>query len=183
MQTEQKDKGSGRQDRSVRDSERKSNLRGMPENQETEARDDFALGLGNLISSITITLFYLIFFSVMNRMHPGAVPDSAMTAIRRLLLILAVIRILLCLFPGNAWFRREGNPRWGIIRNIPFVLIGIITIYYLIVFCGRPGMAALILVSFLCYMAVVLLVRKKPMMGMLMIPKTICYIWIIAILL
>ena len=44
-------------------------------------------------------------------------------------------------------------------------------------------MAILVTLSFLCYLAVVLMAGKNPKMGMLMIPKTICYIWLIAILL
>lgn len=44
-------------------------------------------------------------------------------------------------------------------------------------------LAVLVAVSFVCYMIVVLGARKKPMLGMMMIPKTICYIWMIALFL
>ena len=44
-------------------------------------------------------------------------------------------------------------------------------------------LALLVALSFACYMGVVLYAHEKPMMGMLMIPKTICYICLIANLL
>ena len=146
------------------------NIRGEKDN------DAFWLGLGNLVSSITMTVFYVILYLVMDRKY--ALSES----IYYVLLVLCAIRILLCLMPQNNWFAHAGNPKWGIIRNVPFVIMGIITVAYLFG-CGETLMAVLVTVSFICYMLVVLLAHKKPMMGMMMIPKTICYIWMIARLL
>lgn len=71
----------------------------------------------------------------------------------RLMVIFAAVRILLCLFPQNNWFQRGGGGNRHVI------------------------------LSFVCYMAVVLLAGKRPAAGMLMIPKTICYIWMICLFL
>ena len=38
-----------------------------------------------------------------------------------------------------------------------------------------------IIVSFACCFSVVLLARKKPMIRMLMMPRTMAYIWMIAV--
>lgn len=65
----------------------------------------------------------------------------------------------------------------------PFVLMGLITVFYLLVWYHARLLALLVTASFACYMGVVLYARQKPMMGMLMIPKTICYIWMIGIFL
>lgn len=43
------------------------------------------------------------------------------------------------------------------------------------------GMAIAIVISFACYLPVVIWAKKKPVVGMLMIPKTIAYMWIICI--
>ncbi len=44
-------------------------------------------------------------------------------------------------------------------------------------------LAVLVVLSFGFYIPVVLFARKRPMIGMLMIPKTICYIVMICIFL
>ncbi|MBR0473596.1 MAG: hypothetical protein IJJ19_01225 [Erysipelotrichaceae bacterium] len=150
------------------------NIRGESDNS------NFWLGLGNLVSSITMTIFYILLFSVMKELKPEV---TTLPYIRPLLIVLAVIRMALCLFPQNKWFTHEDNGNWGLYRNIPFVIMGIITVAYLLLNYHETLMAVLVIISFVCYMAVVLLAHKKPMMGMLMIPKTICYIWLIAILL
>jgi len=63
------------------------------------------------------------------------------------------------------------------------VAMGVITVLYLLVWYQEWLLAALVTLSFACYMGVVLYAKEKPMMGMLMIPKTICYIWMIIIFL
>ncbi len=154
------------------------NIKGETEDKEENTRRSFWLGLGNLISSITMTLFYVLLFKVMEERGQIQMPSMIYTS----LIVLTVLRIVLCLFKQNKWFT-GGDPTWGIIRNIPFVVIGVITIVYLLAYCHAPGLTVLVFLSFLCYMAVVIGTKKKPMLGMLMIPKTICYIWMIAILL
>ena len=81
------------------------------------------------------------------------------------------------------WFRREGSRRWGILRNIPF--LAVLNLFLKSAAFGSPYLllAVLVTLSFLCYMPVVLFSGKNPMVGMLMIPKTICYILIILVFL
>lgn len=140
--------------------------------------DDYQLGLGNMISSITMTLFYIFLYLVMKDMYPDVKPASF---IFPAILVLSAVRIILCFMPQNDWFKRNKEEnKWHIYRNIPFVLVGILTIFYLIVSYHKYLMAALVFVSFACYMGTVLYAGTNPKMGMLMIPKTICYIWLIA---
>ena len=152
------------------------------------SRSSFYLGLGNLVSSITMTLFYVLMFYVvcyMNGMHDVGTADYAVMV---LLDILAVVRIGLCLVPSNRWFDGVGDLKWAIIRNVPFVIMGILMVGWLlyrsIVYgWGMYLLSVLIILSFGFYIPVVLFARKKPMVGMLMIPKTICYIVIICLFL
>lgn len=151
-------------------------------------RSAFYLGLGNLVSSITMTLFYVLMFYVvcyMNGMHDVGTADYAVMV---LLDILAVVRIGLCLIPANRWFDGVGDLKWAIIRNVPFVIMGILMVGWLlyrsIVYgWGMYLLSVLIVLSFGFYIPVVLFARKKPMVGMLMIPKTICYIVMICLFL
>ena len=161
-----------------------ANVHGETNDPAEQKRRAFWLGLGNLVSSITMTIFYLLLFEAMLRV-PGAAETERIgqNFVRVLLAALAVIRVVLCLFPQNNWFSREGNPMWGIIRNVPFVAMGIVTVLYLLIWYQEWQLALLVALSFACYMGVVLYAHEKPMMGMLMIPKTICYICLIANLL
>ena len=138
-----------------------------------------ALGIGKLVTSITMTIFYVLLYHVFVK-HYKVQENRKLTYC---VYALALIRIVLCLFPQNRWFDGEGSRTWGIYRNLPFVAMGLVTVGYLIV-CYRAWLIAeLVMASFACYMGVVLYAHEKPMMGMLMIPKTICYIWMIALFL
>lgn len=157
------------------------NLQGDPHDANEEQRRHVWLGLGNLVSSITMTVFYIFLFDAMRQM-PGS-SGNAPQVLRMVLVALAVVRIALCLFPQNRWFDGVGSPEWGIWRNLPFVAMGVVTVVYLVVWYHAWLMALLVTASFACYMGVVLFAKKNPMAGMLMIPKTMCYIWMIALFL
>ena len=68
-------------------------------------------------------------------------------------------------------------------RNIPFILLGIIAA--LLFFVHRniiPGLSLMwlaIILSFIFYLPVVLWSNKKPKIGMLMLPKTCVYLWML----
>ena len=144
---------------------------------------EFYAGLGLMVSSITMTGFYILLYyacemiSVFNR--PGSVTVT-FRYMYYVLIALSVIRIIICLFPQNNWFRKEGNPRWGIIRNVPFIIVGIIAVYGCFM-ANQIAMGIAVIISFACYLPVVFLAKKKPMIGMLMIPKTIAYMYIICV--
>ena len=160
------------------------NVQGDAKSAYDERRRSYWLGLGNLVSSITMTFFYVLLPSALHLMpgNEGAGTPGAQL-VRVLLIGLAIVRVALCLFPQNHWFDGTGSQQWGVYRNLPFVAMGAITILYLLIWYQARLLAALVAASFACYMGVVLYAKKNPMMGMLMIPKTICYIWMIALFL
>lgn len=160
------------------------NVRGAAVDERDERRRHFWLGLGNLVSSITMTVFYVLLFDAMLRMPTsGAGAPAWAGTVRMVLVVLAIVRVALCLLPQNRWFDGVGDQRWGVLRNVPFVAMGLVTVWYLVAWYDAWLLAALVVTSFACYMGVVLLAREKPMMGMLMIPKTACYIWMVALFL
>ena len=136
----------------------------------------FWLGLGNLVSSVTMTLFYVALAYVTDSFMPNIMPRAIPIA----LIVLAAVRVALCAFPSNNWFGDGGSQRRRLYRNIPFLCMGALTVVYLAALFGLWLLAALVAVSFACYMVTVMGVRKKPALGMMMIPKTVCYIWLIA---
>jgi len=96
---------------------------------------------------------------------------------------LALCRIALCLFPQNDWFSANPSLAWGISRNIPFVILGGMIAYEL--FRGRNTVKGFkfawlaVTLSFLFYIPVVLFADVIPIIGMLMLPKTACYVWLV----
>ncbi|MCM1088759.1 MAG: hypothetical protein NC419_11415 [Muribaculaceae bacterium] len=138
-----------------------------------------ALGIGKLVTSITMTIFYVLLYYVW-RIRYQVEGGSALTAC---ICLLAAARIILCLFPQNQWTSADAPLIWGIYRNIPFVLLGllIIVLYWKKASeTNDKGFRFLwlaIVLSFGFYIPVVLFADAYPMIGMLMIPKTCAYVW------
>ena len=142
-----------------------------------------ALGVGKLITSITMTLFYVLLYYVW-RLRYQVNDKKELTMI---VWILALLRIVLCLMPQNAWMRAEAPLSWGIYRNIPFTILGVL----IVVLFYRSAKAEqdkpfrflwlAVVISFACYIPVVLFADTVPPVGMLMIPKTCAYVWVVLI--
>lgn len=139
----------------------------------------FSLGMGKLITSITMTIFYVILYHVW-RLRYHITEKKGLTAI---IYILAFLRIILCLCPQNAWTSPAAPLSWGIYRNIPFTIMGILMIVLFYQSTRQhhdssfKNMWLTILLSFGFYIPVVLFADTIPLMGMLMIPKTLAYLW------
>lgn len=136
------------------------------------------LSYGQLITGITMTLFYVLFFLYYRQRSE----DKSLTKII-IVVSLVVIRLVTLALPQNNW-GGEGNYLMGIIRNIPFALLG----GFIIVWCyqnknkeGLKFTSECITVSFLCYLVVVLGATFVPSLGAFMMPKTVAYILLIVV--
>ena len=98
---------------------------------------------------------------------------------------LSTARIALCFLPGNDWLSYIQPVSYGILRNIPFAIMGIIVI---VIFYQQAklnndryfkNIPMAVFLSFAFYIPVVLFADAFPLVGMLMIPKTIAYMWIV----
>ena len=136
------------------------------------------LGFGKLVTSITMTIFYILVFLLYKSVYHRNDKTAVNTGIT--IYILSAVRIVLCLAPDNNWFTGEGSVLWGILRNLPFIVIGGIVV--LLYFKARKEDRCLVrlwlytLLSFLFYIPVALFAPLLPALGMLMLPKTVCYI-------
>ena len=139
------------------------------------------LGIGLQVSSITMTVFYILLLYIWkNTFYEMKAP----AALEWIIWISAIVRIVICFLPQNNWCSEEGNLKLSIVRNAVFAVtgIGIIILYAL---SGNTygyhmtRMVAAIIISFGCYLPVTLLSKKIPKIGLLMIPKTCAYIWVI----
>ena len=137
------------------------------------------LGFGKLVTSVTMTVFYLLMYRLW--LEAYGEPEN-----RKLTLAvwgLTAARVLLCLLPQNRWLQNDGSVLWGVIRNLPFVALGCldVALYYrkrAEIPCFRP-VWLLITLSFLFYIPVAVAAPLVPMLGMLMLPKTVCYMLLI----
>ena len=142
-----------------------------------------ALGIGKLVTSVTMTLFYVLLYYVWRARYQV----SGKTGTTAAVWVLALTRIALCLMPQNAWTSVAPPLSWGIYRNIPFTILGvlIVVLFYRSArekqdrpFCH---LWLAVVVSFACYIPVVLFADTVPAVGMLMIPKTCAYVWAVLI--
>lgn len=139
------------------------------------------LGIGLQVSSITMTAFYIILMYIWKFTFPEyKVP----VIIEAIIWISAIVRMVICLFPQNNWCTEEGNRTLSVIRNAVFAVTGIGVILLYLISGNANGyhmtrMVAAILISFGCYIPVTLFSKTKPRVGLLMIPKTCAYMWII----
>lgn len=141
------------------------------------------LGIGKLITSITMTLFYILLYYVWRIRYE--IQGRAWLTVS--FYLLAAARIVLCLFPQNEWTSADAPLSWGIYRNIPFALMGLLIIILFYQSARKTEdksfrfMWLTILLSFGFYIPVVLWADVNPLIGMLMIPKTCAYVWTILI--
>jgi hypothetical protein len=135
------------------------------------------VGLGALSTAITVTFFYVLMLFIWQRRF-----KKPLGWFGYLLLAAAAVRLIVMAFPQNEWNNVVPPSTWGLYRNIPLVIQGLGVAYLIL----RDATAAqdrvfrwvgyMILVSYAFYAPVILFVRTVPMLGMLMIPKTLAYV-------
>ena len=137
------------------------------------------LGVGKLVTSITMTVFYLLLYFLWLKLYQEPENRKLTAAVYALV----ILRVVLCLLPQNRWLVNESSVLWGIIRNVPFVALGsiIVVLYYkkrneIPLFCS---IWLLVTLSFLFYIPVAVAAGIVPILGMLMLPKTVCYMFLI----
>ena len=141
------------------------------------------LGLGKWITSITMTIFYVILYYVWRQRYQIKGRNGITAAVY----ILAGLRIILCMMPQNDWLSTSAPLSWGIWRNIPFALLGLLIIVLFYRSAGEHNDRAFrwmwltIVLSFGFYIPVVLWAGAMPMVCMLVIPKTCAYVWTVLI--
>ena len=141
------------------------------------------LGIGKLITSITMTVFYILLYYVWRTRYEVKGQNHITAAVYAL----SLARVILCLFPQNDWLSADAPLSWGIYRNIPFALLGLLIIVLFYKSAKKQGdkdfkfMWLTIVLSFGFYIPVVLWADTIPLIGMLMIPKTCAYVWTVLI--
>ena len=147
------------------------------------------LGIGLQVSSITMTVFYIILLFIWKLTFPTL---QAPLWVEAMIWISAIIRIVVCFLPQNNWTSEEGNRKLSVIRNAVFAVtgIGVILLYAIsgnMYDLHMNRMVAAIIISFGCYIPVTLWSKTKPKIGLyvghcdgitiiILIFKTWCFI-------
>lgn len=138
------------------------------------------IGLGSLATAITVTFFYVVMAMVWHRRF-----NKPYGWLGWVLFGAAAIRLVVMAFPQNDWGRAgAGSMTWSLLRNIPLIVQGLGVAALIL----RDALAhkdrtfvwigVFILISYAFYMPVILFVQQVPIIGMLMIPKTMAYVGI-----
>jgi len=135
------------------------------------------VGLGALATAYTVTLFYVLMLDIWRIRF-----NKKYSWFEYLLLAAAAVRLVMMALPQNEWARVDPVEPWGIYRNIPLIVQGIGVMFLIL----RDAVATRdntfmwigvsIFVSYVCYTPVILWATQMPVLGMLMIPKTMAYL-------
>lgn len=138
-----------------------------------------ALGLGKQITSVTMTAFYVLLWQIGLLLFSPA-PAAGWTL---LVWLLAGVRVVLCCFPQNGWYEETPPLNWAVCRNLPFFLLGFaVAVLFGIHAQEIPSLRWMwlaIALSFAFYLPVVFWSGRYRMLGMLMLPKTCVYVWML----
>jgi hypothetical protein len=140
------------------------------------------VGAGALATAITVTFFYMIIAEIWRLRF-----NRNRGAIWWIFIIAGIIRLVIMIPSSNQWTSVVPPFNWSIARNIPLMIQGIgIAVMLLIDGVNNSDkftkkISIMIFISYVCYLPVILFVQKIPMLGMLMMPKTLAYVAVAAI--
>jgi hypothetical protein len=135
------------------------------------------VGLGALSTAITVTFFYVLMLEVWRRRF-----GKRYGWFEYLLLAAAAVRLLLMIPAANEWNNTVPPQPWSLYRNLPLMVLGLGVAFLILRDALRAKdraftwIGVMILVSYALYTPVILFVQQVPLIGMLMIPKTMAYV-------
>lgn len=135
------------------------------------------VGLGALATAVTVTFFYMLVLMIWHARF-----KKPYGWFGYLLFAVGIMRLVIMAFPANEWNNLVPPQPWSLYRNLPLMLQGL-GVAYLILRDARATqdrpftwIGICILVSYAMYTPVILFVQQVPLIGMLMIPKTMAYV-------
>lgn len=135
------------------------------------------ISLGTLGTTVTVTIFYVLILVIWRQRFQK---DYGWFGI--FLFTAAIIRLVMMMLPVNEWNASIPPQPWATYRNIPLMVQGLGVAFLILRDANREKDRAftqigyMILVSYAFFIPVILFVQKNPLIGMLMIPKTLAYV-------
>lgn len=135
------------------------------------------LGIGALATAVTVTFFYVVMLYIWKERFHGKFGP-----LEYILLASVPVRLIVMAFPQNDWGNSVPPTFWSLLRNLFLVILGVGVLYLYLRDSVKDKdrlfrwMGYCVLFSYLFYAPVILFARDIPVIGMLMIPKTIMYV-------
>lgn len=135
------------------------------------------VGIGKLATALTVTIFYMLVTEIWRLRF-----NKKRGIIWWGLILTGVARLLIMIPAANGWTIVSTPFAWSLARNIPLMIqgIGVAVIILIDSFKAKDklflNISIMIFISYICYIPVILFVQKIPMLGMLMMPKTLAYV-------
>jgi len=135
------------------------------------------LGIGMLTTAYTVTLFYMVFVYVWQERF-----NQKATWFTWLLLAAGVARLIFMALPANDWGNTVPPQPVSLYRNIFLMVQGVGLIWLILTSAYKANdntfkwIGWMVVVSYAFYTPVILFAQQIPVIGMLMIPKTIAYV-------
>ncbi|MCY3410628.1 MAG: hypothetical protein INQ03_03220 [Candidatus Heimdallarchaeota archaeon] len=135
------------------------------------------VGYGAFATATTVTFFYMLFLEAWRRFAQQE-KDTKYWILQGV----GILRLIIMMFPQNEWSSSVPPQEWGWLRNAPLTILGV-SVAILYFKYSEPGTYARkssygVFASYAFYLPVILFVQIWPMVGMLMIPKTIAYMYV-----
>jgi hypothetical protein len=137
------------------------------------------VGAGAFTTATTVTLFYMLMVEAWRLRYRKPLGRAGW-----FLLAAGVMRLAVMLLPQNAWGRVVAPYTWSLLRNSFLVFQGVGVMALILGDAARARDRAfrwigiMIALSFIFYVPVILWIQWVPVLGMLMIPKTLAYLGI-----
>lgn len=135
------------------------------------------VGMGALSTAITVGILYMFILEMWRIQF-----EKPKNVIYYILMAVGVIRLLIFVFPQNQWGSIVPPFGWSLARNIPLMIQGLGVAILILKDANQTNnkvfkqFSYCIFVSYAFYTPVILFVQIWPMVGMLMIPKTLAYV-------
>ena len=135
------------------------------------------VGVGALATAITVTFFYMLMVDVWRLRF-----NKPMDWFAWLLLAAGVARLVVMAFPQNQWDLVVPPYDWSLARNSLLVVqgLGVMALFFRDANRNHDRsftwVAIMIALSYAFYAPVILWVNQVPLLGMLMMPKTLAYL-------
>ena len=137
------------------------------------------VGIGSLATAVTLTFFYMLMLEMWRRRY-----NQSLGWFGLVLLAAGLVRLIIMAFPANRWDLVTAPYEWSLARNGALVVQGLGVLVLILRNAIRAKDTAfiwigvMIALSYAFYAPVILWVQQAPLLGMLMIPKTLAYVGI-----
>lgn len=135
------------------------------------------VGMGAFATAVTVTFFYMLMVDIWSLRF-----KQSLGRFGWVLLGAGVVRLIVMLFPQNNWSSVSAPYDWSLLRNGLLTFQGLGVMYLILRDAAKTHdrtftwIGVMIALSYTFYAPVILWVGVVPLLGMLMIPKTLAYL-------